>query len=377
MKRIVFNRIRRVSMTSLLGTTLVFSVSTMGKAAAADVPATGEGAQPRTVQQQIELAAAYFTGHGVRQDEKLAAYWYERAAEAGDPKAQNQIGFFYQIGLGVPKNLALAAHWYQLSAAGGFATAKVNLGVAYLRGIGVPQNVALGAQFFREAAEKGSGMGACYLGDVYYFGMGVPEDKMLAERWYEKGVKLHDARAEFALSALLLHRGNGPNGVLRAAELLRKSSDAGYVPAMHGLGLLLVNQPNLAKSSDEAPKLLDAGSKAGYWKSSATLAILERDGKQVPLDQRAAYYHFRLAALQGGTASQRVVANDLRILAAKLGPLDALAIDAQAVAWHNLHPVTLEFIYKDGENWKRFPAFALADPEDGSVAGRLIPTNPN
>jgi uncharacterized protein len=33
------------------------------------------------VPQQIELAAAYFTGSGVTQDAKQAAYWYQKAAE--------------------------------------------------------------------------------------------------------------------------------------------------------------------------------------------------------------------------------------------------------------------------------------------------------
>ncbi len=49
------------------------------------------------VSRQIDLAAAYFVGKGVAQNLKLAAYWYEKAAErAGDPDAQNEIGFLYQ-----------------------------------------------------------------------------------------------------------------------------------------------------------------------------------------------------------------------------------------------------------------------------------------
>jgi hypothetical protein len=36
----------------------------------------------------------------------------------------------------------------------------------------------------------------------------------------------------------------------------------------------------------------------------------------------------------------------------------------------------LEFVYKGGDNWKRFPAFALAAPAEGFYAGKLIPTQP-
>jgi uncharacterized protein len=375
MKSICFDRLRTVSLASLLPMTVAFCAATSLRAA--DIPPTSSTAEPRTIQQQIELAAAYFTGHGVPQNEKLAAYWYERAADAGDPEAEKQIGYFYATGLGVPVDTARAVHWFQLAAASGSESAKVNLGVAYLRGVGVPQNVALGIQLFREAAERGSGLGACFLGEAYLLGIGVPQDKAIALRWYEKGVKLHEARAEFALGSLLAQNtAGGSSDLVRALDLLRKSADAGFVPSMHALGLFLVNQPSYAKSSDEALKLIQAADQAGYWRSTAVLAILERDGKMMPADLHNAYYHFRLATLEGGTATE-FLANDLKLLATKLGEQDTATIDAQAAAWHQAHPLSLEFIYKGGENWKKFPAFALADPVAGSFAGRLIATKPN
>src|SRR3954462_6306751 len=50
-------------------------------------------------EQQIELAAAYLTGRGMPQSFPLAARWYEKAAAAGNPEAENQIGYFYQYGI--------------------------------------------------------------------------------------------------------------------------------------------------------------------------------------------------------------------------------------------------------------------------------------
>ena len=52
------------------------------------------------VKEEVELASAYFTGDGVAQDARLAAYWYQKAAESGNPEAQNQVGYFYEAGLG-------------------------------------------------------------------------------------------------------------------------------------------------------------------------------------------------------------------------------------------------------------------------------------
>ena len=82
-----------------------------------DVPATQKGIEPRTVQEQIKLAGDYFAGRGVAQDLTRAAFWYEKAAGAGDPLAQLEIGYLYEAGIGVPRDPVRAFHWYQLAAA--------------------------------------------------------------------------------------------------------------------------------------------------------------------------------------------------------------------------------------------------------------------
>lgn len=374
MKGILQTPVGNAHIVALLGVLVALLSASPAKALEPDIPSVKSAPEPASIQQQIELAADYFTGHGIKQDEKLAAYWYERAAAAGDPEAQKQIGYFYQIGLGVPQDSARAFHWYQLAAAGGLLSAKVNLGVAYIWGAGVARNVELGMKLFREAAEKGSGLGACYLGDVYISGMNGPTDKATAEQWYEKGVKLHEPRAEFDLAFLLSERENRSYNLPRAASLLRKSAEAGYVRSMHALGLLLANHPSLAKDPDEAVNMLDESAKAGNWRSSAALGILSRDGHFVPADSRNAYYHFRLATLQGGEAARTYLAKDLQILQEKLGPQDVATIEAQADSWHQQHPLALEFIYKGGEYWKKFPAYALATPQEGVYAGQLIPS---
>jgi hypothetical protein len=41
------------------------------------------------IRQQIQLAEAYFTGNGTPRYPGHAAYWYQKAAESGNPEAQN------------------------------------------------------------------------------------------------------------------------------------------------------------------------------------------------------------------------------------------------------------------------------------------------
>lgn len=353
---------------------VVLLVDHLAGAAVSNISQLEAAAKDGYVPQEIELAAAYFTGDGVPKDAKQAAYWYQKAAESGDPEAQKEIGFFYQAGIGVPIDPAKAMHWYQMSAASGLVSAKVNLGVMYVWGISVPKNEALALQLFQEAANKGNGTGASYLGDLYYFGIGVEQDKAAAEKWYETGAKLRDAIAAYNLGSLFSVAADHPHDLRKAAVLLRQSAIGGYVPAMHSLGLLLVNHTELAKSPQEATSHLEAAANAGSWKSSVVLGLLARDGKGVAADSKVAYYHFQVAILQGGEPAMRLVQSNIQALTYKLGTQQTKVLDSDANAWYEHHQVPLLFVYKDGDKRQRFPASALAVSTGSLHAGQLLST---
>jgi TPR repeat protein len=342
----------------------------------ADTTQLQAAAEMGHVSRQIDLAAAYFIGKGVPQNLKLAAYWYERAAENGDPDAQNEIGYLYQTGTGVPVDEARALHWYQLASAGGCVGAKVNLGVLNYWGTGVRHDPVFAAQLFQEAATQGSGTAAAYLGVMYYIGSGVTQDRKAAEEWFATGAKLHDPLAAFSLASLFSGRDNHSLNLQKAAELLRASSDGGFVPGMHALGRLLAEHPELAASSHEAADAIVRASNAGYWKSSVLLAIFERDGKNVASDPKAAYYHFQLAVLQGGKPASELVGNDLKALSSRLTPEQTTELTVKAAGWHSKHPFELQVVYADNERAKRFPASARVAAMNDSHAGQLVLSPP-
>lgn len=346
-----------------------FSVS-IAKAVTPDIPRIQAGAERGSIQEEIELAAAYFAGHGVGRDEKQAAYWYEKAANSGDPSAQLQIGFFYEAGIGVERNPARAAGWFERATAGGSLNAKVNLGVAYAWGLGVRKDPAFAVQLFRQAAEKGSGAGACFLGDAYYFGIGVQRDVEKARHWFEVGAKKHDPQAQLDL-ALLLQQ-TDPSGQDRAVRLLRDAAAAGSVAAKHQLALTLVRKSSIASTPEEAIEQLQDASSQGFWKSSVVLGALYRDGRGVPKDMEKAYLHFRIASLQGGDRGAKMVQNDMRALIPVLGASRTGELDVQAADWMSNHTRRLQFVRYPSSD-KSLPNFALAYPEDGLHAGRLFP----
>lgn len=347
-------------------------------AADADISQIQASAKHGNIREQIALADAYFSGHGVKQDLKMAAFWYEKAAGSGDPIAQNEIGYLYQVGLGVRADEARAVHWFQLAAAGGFLDAKVNLGVAYMWGAGVPKDPNAAGQLIREAAEKGSDIGATYLGDMYYFGVGVTKDEAAAKPWYERGAKLHNRLAAFRLGGMILAQKDHPEDMKRAVSLYREAASGGFVPAMHALGLLLVNHPELnASNTDEAVSLLSRSADAGTWRSSIVLGVLSRDGKMVPHDDKSAYFHFQVAIRQGGDTARDLLSKDLKLLSAKLDPNQRHAIDQEVAAWMQKHNVILEVIYSNGDHSSPFSGFGLAPAPAHAHAAALVPINPS
>lgn len=337
----------------------------------ADIPRIQAGAEKGSIEEQIELAAAYLAGRGVPRDEKQAAYWYEKAANSGDPGAQQQIGYFYQAGIGVERDPIRAVQWFQRAVAGGLISAKVNLGAAYVWGLGVRKDPLFGARLFREAAQKGNGTGACYLGLMYYLGQDIQKDKSQAVHWFEIGARLHNAPAELDLALILL---NEPDEASRerALRLLRESATAGDVAAIHQLGLEIINRPNWARTPNEGVSLLEEAASDGFWRSCLVLGVLSREGRGITQDHKAAYYHFRLAALLGGEKAARLTANDLQVLSLELGQAQIQEIDQEADAWVRKHDRPLEFVNPGGDKATAFPEHALLYPEQDVHAGLLV-----
>ncbi len=61
-------------------------------------------------------------------------------AEAGDARAQYDLGVMYDRGDGVPQSDEEALKWYKMAAKQGEARAQYNLGLMYANGQGVPQD---------------------------------------------------------------------------------------------------------------------------------------------------------------------------------------------------------------------------------------------
>lgn len=319
--------------------------------------------QPRSdaVHRELQFAGDYMAGRGVPKNVETAAYWYRKAADQGDPGAQNQLGYLYLTGLGVQADEVQAFKWFARAAGSGFEPAKLNVAVMYMHGQGVARDPALAFQMLQDLAAKRNPIAEDYLGIAYYTGTGVKIDHSLGEKWFDRAARQHDPEGEFDMGVLDSFAPGHPQDFVRAAAYFRSSAEGGYVNAMHLLGLLLVMHPELPRTPDEVEKLIVTAAQSGFWRSSLLLGIMARDGTGRPADEAEAYRWFLIAAGQGGQEAQKMLVNDLAACRAALDPKIQTKQQQQADAWLQEHRTKISFLFGDRFRKQAFPIAEIRD----------------
>lgn len=320
-------------------------------------PATEQRQNPATeqIRQELKMASAYLVGKGVQKDPVQAAYWFKKAADQGDPQAQNELGYLYIWGIGVDKDAGQAFRWFARAAGGGWQQAKLNMAVLYMRGIGVARDPAFGRQLLEELAAKKNARAEDYLGVMYMDGDGVAQDSQAAEVWLSRSAKGRNPEGEFAMGQLYSVGEGHEHDFEKAAKFLRDSAKSGYVPAMYTLGVLLLHHPEVQqKGSGEVNALLERAAEAGTWQSSATLGVMASEGDGGRKDMSAAFRWFTIAARQGGSGAEAKVRGSLAQCRAALTAGEQEQDQQAADDWLDQHPHTDLFVY-DGVR-SQFPA---------------------
>ncbi len=101
----------------------------------------------------------YSEGKGVKRDDKMAFYYYEKSAKCGYPNGMNMMAFaFYYGGVGdfiVEKDVYKAFEYFKLSAELGSMVAQRWIGIFYLDGIGIAKNRDTAIKWLLMAVEQG------------------------------------------------------------------------------------------------------------------------------------------------------------------------------------------------------------------------------
>lgn len=136
-----------------------------------------QSAEQGHLEAQVSLATLLRTGQGVERNVPAAATWLYKAAEAGHPVAQFDLGELFYTGENgeVSRNPAHAFEWYRLAARSGVALAQFRLAQMYLEGRGTGKNRKLGLLWLTVARNQAS---ASPEEELYWSKRVMPLDKM-------------------------------------------------------------------------------------------------------------------------------------------------------------------------------------------------------
>lgn len=137
--------------------------------------------------------------------QKSAITWFTKAAGQGHRQAQLKLGLLYYQGIAIKRDYKAAAHWFEKATAQSSTQATYNLALMLVRGLGVDKDAARAAKLFEKVARRGMTEAALHLAVLYgqedspKGGQGdkkpdnLKQDKVLALTWLEwalgKGLK--------------------------------------------------------------------------------------------------------------------------------------------------------------------------------------------
>jgi TPR repeat protein len=131
----------------------------------------------------------------VEGDDAAALKLYGSLANAGNVRAQYQLGDMYEFGYGVPKDPAEAITWFRKAADQGLAVAQGRLGEIYFAGNEAVQDFKAAREWLQKAADQKNAVAQRRLGQMEESGLGGPANVVRAYALYETAILNGDGYA--------------------------------------------------------------------------------------------------------------------------------------------------------------------------------------
>ncbi len=271
-------------------------------------------AQAGEANAQYVLGAAYRKG-GPLLEKKPAAtvQWWQNAAEQGNVKAQNGLGYMYHTGEGVARDYVQAAKWYRMAAEQGDAVAENNLGNLYFAGKGVHRSYSSAFDWVGKAARQGLTTAQHALALMYRFGKGTPRNLPEALRLYAQAASKGLPQAQNELGSMYLSGEGVDRNCSEAFRWFHLAAEQSFPDAENNLGYLYATGQGTSRDYKEARNWFNRAAEQGLPAAELNLGSLYATGRGAPLNYVEGYMWFSLAASQGskGAVSAR---NNLRII---------------------------------------------------------------
>ena len=288
---------------------------------------------------QNKLGDMYYYGKVIAKDEVKAIEWYTKSAEQGYAAAQTNLGWMYKNGKGVTKDIFKAMDWYTKAAEQGNTFAQNALGSMYRDGKVVANNAVYygkiiarddvkAVELYTKAAEKGDADAQANLGWMYKKGRGVTQDNTKALLWYTKAAEQGDADAQYSLGNMYKNGEGTTKDMAKAVVWYKKSAEQGYANAQTNLGVCYEQGNGIGKDETKAVEWYRKAAEQGDDQGQINLGMAYTSGKGIAKDSAIAVEWFRKAAEQGSEDAQY----NLGVMYA-----DGLGVardEAKAVEWY-------------------------------------------
>ena len=169
---------------------------------------------------QNDLGLLYKHGLGVGKNYEKSFYWFSKAALYGDKVALSNVAICYYWGQGVPQDFRKAAEYYIKAAQLGFSYSQMRAGEMYMKGEGVEQDYTQAVRWLKESCKKGERLAFAPLGHCYLKGLGVDQDQEEAFRLYQEGAKRDDLEAKVSMAECLIEGWGTKRNIKQAREIL-------------------------------------------------------------------------------------------------------------------------------------------------------------
>lgn len=157
-----------------------------------------EAGDPRA---QRVLAGRLRQGLGLPVDMEKARGWLIKAAGSGDVAAQFELSVVYAVGQGVERDMATAVKWSEAAAARGHNIARVNLARYRMQGLGGDRDPIAALKLLQAALEAGEKAALLALGELFAFWY-TPPDKDRARMLFVAAANAGDPRAAEMMARL-------------------------------------------------------------------------------------------------------------------------------------------------------------------------------
>jgi len=256
-------------------------------------------AQAGNAAAEDDLGYAYRYGYGTAVNDAQALRWYTAAAAQGNNDATVSLGSMVQYGEGVPQDFGRAMRYYQVAAARGDDAAIYNIGWMYEMGAGVTRNYGAAMQYYLRCAKDGFPEAETGISHMYSDGLGVPQSDAISFAWAVKAAIAGDAGGEYDVGWSYEYGKGVQTDINNALHWYQRSAGQGDSDAEYSLGHFYETGEGVEQNDAEAAKLYQAAADQGDTLSQVNLGLLYLDGKGVPRNPETAKQLFK-AAVAGG-----------------------------------------------------------------------------